>query len=107
MSAPPRIAGRREASVLAPLHGSNAAEEEVAAPPPHDVVPRAHERIELRRLEAPLAVDMRLVDVNARLVDRLAHRETVADDVGDDLEDGAPQADRARAPDDQSREPAT
>ena len=48
-------------------------------------------------------MDVRLLEVHARPLDRLAHVEPVPDDVVHDLEDRAAQAHRAGAADDEAR----
>ena len=70
-----RVARGGERPVRQHLDGVRAAEEEVAAAPADDVVAHRLEPVELRRVEAALAVDVRLVDVHARMVDRLRDAE--------------------------------
>ena len=100
-----RVAGGREPAVGPHLDRRRAAEEEVAAAPADDVVAPRLERVQLGRVEAALAVDVRLVDVDARPLDRLATPQPVAEHVDDDLHDRAAQPHRARAADDEPRPP--
>ena len=62
-----RVAGRGERCRPAPTStAADAAEEEVPPPPADDVVARAPRAVELGRVGAALAVDVRLVEVDAR-----------------------------------------
>src|SRR5262249_42831487 len=66
VAAPARVAGGRERPVGAPFDACCAAEEQVATAPPDDVVAEPLAPVELRGLVAALAVDVRLVEVDAR-----------------------------------------
>src|SRR6185312_14776010 len=61
-AAPTRVPGRGEAAVREHLDGIRAAEEEVAPAPADDGVAVRRDPVELVRVEAALAVDVRLVD---------------------------------------------
>src|SRR5262249_4113482 len=98
-----RVAGGGETSVLTALDSRGAAEEQVTAPPANDVVAGRFERVQRRRVEPALTVDVRLVDVHARSVDRLRDGQPVRDHVDDDLHDRTAQPDGAGAPDDEPR----
>src|SRR6478672_9268893 len=98
--APPGVTGRRRRSVAEHLHRRGAAEEEVSTPPADDVVATRSEAVEFGRVVAPLAVDMRLVDVDAGCRDRLLDAHPVAEHVDRDLHDRAAEPGRACAPDD-------
>src|SRR5438045_4653443 len=69
VAAAARVAGRGEGSVFAMLDGRGAAEIEVPPPPAHELVAPALEPVELGRVEPPFAVDMRILEMNARLLD--------------------------------------
>ena len=58
MPATARVTGRREAAVVPPLYGRDAAEIEVLTAPADELVAEALEAIELGRVAASLAVDM-------------------------------------------------
>ena len=99
------VARRGERAVGQHLDRRRAAEEQVAAPPADDVVPELLEPVELGRVVPALAVDVRLVDVDARRADRVLDAEAVLEDVDDDLHDRAAQPRRAGAADDEPRRP--
>ncbi len=80
-AAAPGVAGRRERTVRQHLDGVRAAEEEVVSPPADDVVADLLEPVELCRVEPALAMEVGLVDMDARAVDRLRDAERVGDDV--------------------------
>ena len=98
-----RVAGGGERAVGQQLDGGDAAEEEVPAPPADELVAERREPVELGRVVAALAVDVRLVDVDPGRVDRLLDAEAVLEHVDDDLHDRATQPRRAGAADDEPR----
>src|SRR5207244_3080623 len=103
VAAAARVAGRGEGSVFAMLDGRGAAEIEVPPPPAHELVAPALEPVELGRVEPPFAVDMRILEMNARLLDGGADVHPVDDDVEDELQDRTAEPDRAGAADDEPR----
>ena len=103
-AAAPWIARRGERALRLDLDGRRAAEEQVATPPPDDVVSRAPRAGRALRVEPALAVDVRLVDVDARRRDRGVDAEPVLQDVDDDLHDRAAKP-GARAADDERGRP--
>ena len=103
---PPRRASPAAASSPSGQHLDRvrAAEVEVAAPPADDVVAHRLEPVELRRVEAALAVHVRLLDVHARRGRSPPRRRGRAPTtLRDHLHDRAAQPDRAGAADDEPR----
>src|SRR5436305_13143590 len=103
VTAAARVAGRGEGSVFAMLDGRGAAEIEVPPPPTDELVAPALHPVELARVEAALAMDVRILEMNARLLNRGADVHPVDDDVEDELQDRTAEPDRAGASDDESR----
>src|SRR5205823_3219133 len=80
-AAPAGIPGGGDRPVRQDLDRVRAAEEEIAAPPADDVVACRLDFVELGGVEPALAMQMRLVDVDARRIDRVRDAELVLDDV--------------------------
>ena len=81
--AAPRIAGGLELAVLADRHGRDAAEEDVARRPAHDVVAAPLELVQRGGVDALLHVQQLVLQVDARRGDRLLHSLAVVDHVHD------------------------
>src|SRR5207237_9346238 len=86
-----RAAGVATVPVGPPPDTRGPAEVEIAAAPTHEVVAAALQPVELGRVVPALALDERVIEVDAWTLERLLDAEPVADHVDEDLEDRAPQ----------------
>ena len=89
MAAAAWIACGCELAVVAHRDRGHTAEVQILLPPARGLVAERLEPVELGGFVTALALDVRLVQVNARRLDRLLHGQTVLEHVVCHLQDGA------------------